>query len=210
MSAEPGRIRVLVADDHPVVRDGVTSMVASQDDMEVVGGARSGQEALTLFGRLRPDVLLLDLKLPDMDGITVIDKLRAVTPEARILVLTTYGGDVQARRALKAGAAGYMLKGSVRHDLRASIRAVYAGQCYIQAEVAAELAQHTGDASLTVREIEVLQLISRGSSNRLVADRLKIREDTVKGHVANILGKLGANDRTHAVTIALQRGFFEI
>ena len=185
-------------------------MIASQDDMEVVGDARSGQEALTLFGRLAPDVMLLDLKLPDMDGITVIERLKAVTPEARILVLTTYAGDVQARRALKAGAAGYMLKGSVRHDLRASIRAVYAGQRYIQAEIAAELAQHTGDSFLTVREIEVLRLIARGSSNRLVADRLKIREDTVKGHVANILGKLGANDRTHAVTIALQRGFFEI
>ena len=210
MAARGERIRVLVADDHPVVRDGVASMIQGQEDMEVVGEAAGGEEAIALFQTLRPDVMLLDLKLPDMDGIEVILRLRAGNPEARIIMLTTYTGDVQAKRALTAGAAGYMLKGSLRHDLREAIREVHAGKRYIQAAVAAELAEHTADGSLTAREMEVLQLISQGGSNRSVGDRLQIKEDTVKGHVISILAKLRANDRTHAVTIALQRGFFDI
>ena len=210
MAAHDARIRVLVADDHPVVRDGVASMIEGQDDMEVAGEAASGEEAMALFRALQPDVMLLDLKLPDMDGIEVILRLRAENPAARIIMLTTFTGDVQAKRALTAGAAGYMLKGSLRHELRQAIREVHAGKRYIQAAVAAELAEHTADGSLTAREMEVLHLVAQGCSNRLVGSRLQIKEDTVKSHVISILSKLRANDRTHAVTIALQRGFFEI
>ncbi len=210
MSNKVSTIRILVVDDHPVVRDGLASMIESQDDMELIGEAENGQQAITLFEQLKPDITLLDLKLPDIDGIRVIQHLRAVVPDARIIVLTTYVGDVQAKRALKAGASGYLLKASLRRDLRASIRAVHAGQRHIQAEVAAGLAQHTQDQTLTPREIEVLQLIARGCSNKLVADRLGVREDTVKVHVTSILSKLSASDRTHAVTIAVQRGVFDI
>ncbi len=210
MAAREDRIRVLVADDHPVVREGVASMIEGQQDMEVVGEAAGGEEAIALFQSLQPDVMLLDLKLPDMDGVEVILRLRAENSQARIIMLTTFTGDVQARRALTAGAAGYMLKGSLRHDLREAIREVHAGKRYIQAAVAAELAEHTAAGSLTAREMEVLLLISQGCSNRLVGNRLQIKEDTVKSHVISILAKLRANDRTHAVTIALQRGFFEI
>lgn len=210
MPENRSKIRIVVVDDHPVVRDGLASMIETQEDMELVGEGGTGQEAITLFHQLRPDVMLLDLKLPDIDGVQVIETLRSTIPEARIVVLTTYVGDVQARRALKAGASGYLLKASLRRDLRDSIRAVHAGSRHIQGEVAADLAQHTGDQSLTPREIEILQLIARGYANKLVADRLNIREDTVKAHVSSILFKLNASDRTHAVTIALQRGYFEL
>jgi two-component system, NarL family, response regulator len=210
MSNKVSKIRILVVDDHPVVRDGLASMIESQDDMELIGEAENGQQAITLFDQLRPDITLLDLKLPDIDGVNVIQRLREVVPDAHIIVLTTYVGDVQAKRALKAGASRYLLKASLRRDLRASIRAVHAGQRHIQAEVAADLAQHTADQALTPREIEVLQLIARGCSNKLVADRLGVREDTVKVHVTSILSKLGASDRTHAVTIAVQRGVFDL
>lgn len=152
----------------------------------------------------------MDLGLPDIHGMDVIRRLRAEHPEARIIVLTTYLGDVQALRALQAGAAGYLLKATLRRDLLDTIRTVHAGKRHVQTEVASELAQHTGDHGLTEREIEVLKLIAKGYSNKLVADRLEITEDTVKGHVRNILEKLKANDRTHAVTIALHRGYFEI
>jgi two-component system, NarL family, response regulator len=204
------RIRILVVDDHPVVRDGLTSMIECQADMELVGEAGTGREGIELFKRLRPDILLLDLKLPDLDGISVIETIRSEYPEARIIVLTTYAGDVQASRALKAGAKGYLLKASLRQKLRTSIRAVFMGQSAIQSEVAADMAGHTADESLTPRELEVLRLIANGYSNKLVADLLQIREDTVKGHVTGILSKLHASDRTHAVTIALQRGYLEL
>jgi two-component system, NarL family, response regulator len=204
------KIRIVVVDDHPVVRDGLASMIECQDDMEVVGEAGTAHEGIELFARLHPDILLLDLKLPDFDGISVIERIRSESPEARIIVLTTYAGDVQASRALKAGAKGYLLKASLRQKLRDSIRAVYLGKNSIQPEVAAELADHTADDSLTPRELEVLRLIANGYSNKLVADQLQIREDTVKGHVTSILAKLHASDRTHAVTLALQRGYFEL
>ena len=210
MPEAKGKIRVLVIDDHPVVRDGLASMIECQDDMEIVGEGGTGQEGIALFDRLRPDILLLDLKLPDQDGVTVIEKIRSEHPQARIIVLTTYAGDVQAFRALKAGARGYLLKAALRQKLRASIRTVHAGQSCIESEVAADLAEHTADKLLTPRELEVLRLIANGYSNKLVADQLQIREDTVKGHVTSILAKLHASDRTHAVTLALQRGYLEL
>ncbi len=209
-TSTPSRIRILIIDDHPVVRDGLASMIENQEDMEVVGEGETGKGAIDLYDRLLPDVMLLDLKLPDIDGVQVLERLRTFHPSARVIVLTTYVGDVQARRALKAGACGYLLKASLRRDLRESIRAVHAGSRRVQVEVAAELAQHTADEVLTPREIEILKLIAGGHSNKLAADRLRIREDTVKAHVTNILSKLNASDRTHAVTIALQRGYFEL
>ncbi len=204
------RIRILVVDDHPVLRDGLVAMVESQPDLEVVGEAGTGKQAIVLFEEHLPDITLMDLGLPDIHGVEVIKTLRSTHPDARIIVLTTYLGDVQAIRALRAGASGYLLKATLRRDLLDSIRAVHAGLRHVQAEVATELAQHAADQSLTEREIEVLKLIAKGCANKIVADRLNISEDTVKGHVRNILFKLKANDRTHAVTIALHRGFFEI
>jgi DNA-binding NarL/FixJ family response regulator len=204
------RIRILIVDDHPVLRDGLVAMIQSQPDLEVVGQAASGKEAIALFEEHLPDITLMDLGLPDVHGIEVIKRLRGTHPDARIIVLTTYLGDVQAIRALRAGASGYLLKGTLRRDLLDSIRAVHGGLRHVQAEVATELAQHAAEQSLTEREIEVLKLIAKGCANKVVADRLNISEDTVKGHVRNILSKLRANDRTHAVTIALHRGFFEI
>lgn len=203
-------IRVLLVDDHPVVREGLRAMIESQQDMKVVGEGGTGTDAIEAFQFLRPDILLLDLKLPDMDGVRVIELIRETDPEARIIVLTTYVGDVQASRALRAGAMGYLLKASLRRDLRDSIRAVHSGVVKVQPEVAIDLARYMTAEHLTQRELEVLRLIASGLSNKVVADRLGIREDTVKAHVTSILSKLKANDRTHAVTIALQRGFLEL
>lgn len=186
------------------------TIIESQSDLEVVAEAGTGQEALTLFEEHLPDITLMDLGLPDVHGIDVIKALREKHSEAKIIVLTTYLGDVQAIRALRAGASGYLLKATLRRDLLDSIRAVHTGLRHVQAEVATELGQHAAEQSLTEREVEVLKLIAKGCSNKIVADRLNISEDTVKGHVRNILFKLRANDRTHAVTIALHRGFFEI
>ncbi len=200
----------MLVDDHPVVREGLRAMIESQPDMQVVGECENGKDAIASFHTLRPEIILLDLKLPDMDGIQVIEVIRESVPDARIIVLTTYVGDVQARRALRAGAKGYLLKASLRRDLRDSIRAVHAGGIKVQSEVATDLARHEAAEHLTQRELEVLALIASGLSNKLVADRLGIREDTVKAHVTSILNKLKANDRTHAVTIALQRGFLEL
>jgi DNA-binding NarL/FixJ family response regulator len=210
LAVQDSIIRVLLVDDHPVVREGLRAMIETQKDMAVVGESENGTKAIESFHVLHPDILLLDLKLPDMDGVRVIEVIRATHPDARIIVLTTYVGDVQARRALRAGAMGYLLKASLRRDLRDSIRAVHSGLIKVQAEVATDLAQHEAVEHLTQREQEVLRLIASGLSNKLVAHRLSVREDTVKAHVSSILNKLKANDRTHAVTIALQRGFFEL
>jgi DNA-binding NarL/FixJ family response regulator len=210
MPKPPAQIRILIVDDHPVVREGLTMIIESQADLKVVAVAGTGAEALTLFEEHLPDITLMDLGLPDIHGVDVMKRLHERHPDARIIVLTTYLGDVQALRALQAGAVGYLLKATLRRDLLDTIRAVHAGERHVQAEVASEIAHHAADHALTQREIEVLKLIAKGCSNKLVADRLEITEDTVKGHVRNILEKLKANDRTHAVTIALHRGYFEI
>lgn len=204
------KTRILIVDDHAVLREGLTLIIESQADLQVVGEAGNGKQAIALFEQHLPEITLLDLGLPDMHGVDVIKTIRERHPEARIIVLTTYLGDVQALRALRAGASGYLLKATLRRDLLDTIRAVHSGQRHVQPEVASEIAHYATDHSLTAREIEVLKLIAKGCSNKIVADRLDITEDTVKGHVRNILEKLKANDRTHAVTIALHRGYFEV
>ena len=210
MNAETKTIRILAADDHGLLRQGIAALVDLEPDMELVAQASTGREAIEQFRRHRPDITLMDLQMPDISGIEAIIAIRGEFPDARIVVLTTYGGDVQVVRALKAGARGYLLKGNVHTDLLATIRAVHAGQKRIPPEVAAELAMHTTEDQLTARELEVLKLIAHGNANKEIAAQLSIREDTVKSHVGNILEKLGANDRTHAVTIGLRRGIIDL
>jgi DNA-binding NarL/FixJ family response regulator len=203
-------IRILLVDDHPVLLEGLATMIGSEADMACVGEATTGGEAIRCFESLRPDITLLDLRLPDMSGIQVIRSIRATDPDARIIVLTTYQGDVQAVQALQAGAMGYLLKATLRKVLLATVRAVHAGEHWILPEVESEIAAHAGAPALTPREIEVLKQVAAGCSNKIVADRLHISDDTVKGHIRKILVKLKASDRTHAVAIAVRRGFFEL
>ncbi len=203
-------IRVLSVDDHPLLREGIAALVNAESDMKLVAEATNGQEAIEKFRSHRPDVTLMDLQMPALNGIDAIIGIRSEFPNARVIVLTTYAGDVQVLRAPKAGARGYILKGHVRRELLDTIRAVHAGQKRIPPEVAAELAEHTGEDDLSSREIEVLRLIAAGNANKEIAAQLSIAEDTVKSHVTNILSKLGANDRTHAVTIGLKRGIIEL
>jgi DNA-binding NarL/FixJ family response regulator len=210
MSTGPSLIRILAVDDHPMLREGIASLVTSQSDMELVAEASTGREALEQFRKHRPNLTLMDVQMPDMDGIEAMVAIRSEFPEARIIVLTTYKGDVKILRALKAGARAFLLKGLLQKELLETIRAVHAGQRRIPPEVAAELADHTIDDALTTREIDVLRLIAGGNSNKLIADQLSITEETVKGYVKNILSKLGASDRTHAVTIALKRGIIDL
>ena len=205
-----GPIRILAVDDHPLLRQGIAALVSGESDMKLVAEAFDGQEAIDKFRLHRPDVTLMDLQMPAVNGIEAIIGIRSEFPNARIIVLTTYTGDVQMLRALKAGARGYVLKGHVRRELLDTIRAVHAGQKRIPPEVAAELAEHATDEALSSREIAVLRLIAAGNANKEIAALLSIAEDTVKSHVTNILAKLGANDRTHAVTLALKRGIIEL
>jgi DNA-binding NarL/FixJ family response regulator len=201
---------VLVVDDHPLLREGIAALIGSEEDMELVGEASNGRVALDLFRKYQPDITLMDLQMPEMNGIDAIGAIRGEFPDARVIVLTTHPGDAQVSRALKAGARGYLLKGMLRKELSETIRAVHAGQKRLSSEVAAEIAEHVADNSLTPREIEVLRLVAAGNANREIGARLSLTEVTVKSHVKNILAKLGANDRTHAVTIALKREIIDL
>ena len=202
-------IRIMTVDDHPLLREGIAALVAKQTDMEIVAEASSGREAVEQFRKHRPDVTLMDLQMPEMDGIDATSVIRGEFPEARIIVLTTHAGDVQISRALKAGARAYLLKGTLRKELLQTIRAVQSGQKRLSPEVAAEIAVHAMDDVLTPREVDVLRLVADGKANKEIAAHLSLTEETVKSHIRNILGKLGANDRTHAVAIGLRRGILD-
>ena len=210
MGSSPNLIRILTVDDHPLLREGIAFLVKSQQDMELVAEASDGEEAIEQFRRHRPDVTLMDLRMPNLNGTEAISRIRNEFPDAKIIVLSTYAGDVQVLRAIKAGARGYIVKGHVHRELLDAIRSVHAGHKRIPPEIAAELAEHAADDQLSSREIDVLRLIGAGNANKQIADKLSIGETTVKNHISNILSKLGANDRAHAVTIALQRGIIEL
>jgi DNA-binding NarL/FixJ family response regulator len=203
-------IRILTVDDHPLLREGVAAVIEGQPDMTLVGEASTGRDALEAFRRHLPDVTLMDLRMPDMSGIEVINQIRAECPTARIVVLTTYAGDAQALCALKAGAAGYLLKSMLRKELLDTIRTVHSGKRRIPPEIAAGIAEHAADDALTDREIEVLRRVGAGHSNKQIAFQLAITEGTVKAHMKSILPKLGARDRTHAVMIAVKRGILDV
>jgi DNA-binding NarL/FixJ family response regulator len=210
MSRDSDGIRILTVDDHPLLRDGIADLIADEPDMLLAGEAANGREAIEQFRRLHPDVTLMDLQMPEMSGLDALTAIRAEFPDARIIVLTTYTGDVQIMRALKAGAFAYLLKSLLRKELLATIRAVHAGKKALSPEVSSELAEHAVDAALSPTEVRVLRLIAEGRSNREIAAHLLTTEDSIKSHVKNILSKLGANDRTHAVVIALKRGIIEL
>lgn len=201
------KIKIVSVDDHPILREGIASIIHGEKDMVVVGEASNGREAIEIFRTQRPDVTLMDLQMRGLNGIDAITTIRREYPQARIIVLTTYEGDVLARRALKAGAAGYILKDMIRTELLEAIRMVHVGKRYIPQKIAAELAEHYAEDDLTDREIEILREVARGTSNKIIASHLSISEATVKAHMQNILLKLGASDRTHAVNIAMTRGF---
>jgi len=210
MPNDAGAIRILTVDDHALFRRGIAALINAEPDMRLIAEASDGAEAIAEFKKHRPDVTLMDLQMPEMNGIECIIAIRSDFPNARIIVLTTYPGDVQVVRALKAGARGYLLKGQVNRELPEVIRAVHAGQKRIAPEMAAELAEYTAEDDLSPREIDVLRLIAAGNANKEIASQLSIAEETVKSHVAKILAKLHANDRTHAVTTALKRGIIEL
>jgi DNA-binding NarL/FixJ family response regulator len=205
---KPGAIRILTVDDHPILRDGVAALIQLQPDMLLIGEAGNGQSAIEQFRKLRPDITLM--KMPEVNGVDAIISIRAEFPLARVIVLTTYSGDAQALRALKAGAMGYLLKSSLRKELLDAIRAVHSGRRYLPADISAQIAEHVGEAALTDREISILSLAADGNANKVIAFQLSITEDTVKAHMKNIFTKLNASDRTHAVTVARKRGILDV
>jgi DNA-binding NarL/FixJ family response regulator len=204
------KIRVFTVDDHPLVRNGIAGLVGDQTDMVLVGEASNGRAAIQQFRTLKPDVTLMDLQMPELNGIDAIIAIRGEFPHARVIVLTTYTGDVQVVRAFKAGAQGYLLKNLLHKELLDAIRSVHAGKRILTPELSVEVASHAVDDSLTPAEVSVLRLIADGNANKQIADQLSISEETVKSRVKNILSKLDANDRTHAVTIALKRGIIQV
>ena len=206
MSEVSSRIRIVVVDDHPLLRAGIAAVVNAEPDMVLVGEATRGDEAVTLFRSMHPDITLMDLQMPGMSGLDAIREIRSGTPSARIIVLTTYPGDAQASGALKAGAAGFLLKSSVRKDLLQAIRVVHSGRRFVPADAAIQIAENLLDESLSQRELEVLQCVAQGMANKVVAGKLGIAEETVKAHMRNIMEKLSVHDRTHAVTKALKSG----
>ena len=206
MNANANPIRVLTVDDHPLLREGIAALVSTQPDMKPIAEASNGREAIQQFRTWRPDVTLMDVQMPEIDGIEALITIRDEFPDARVIVLTSYTGDVQAMRALKAGAKAYLLKGLAYEELMDAIRDVHAGRKHIAQAVATALADHVSEEAVSEREADVLRLIACGNSNKLIASQLCVSEDTVKGHVKRILSKLRANDRTHAATIGLKRG----
>lgn len=209
MSTDPKPIRILAVDDHPIFRQGIAGLLADQADMSLVAEAANGQEAIQQFRAHCPDITLMDLQMPEMNGLDAMIVIRSEFPQARIIVLTTYAGDVQVLRALKAGARAYLIKNLLYKELLETIRAVHAGKKSLSPEVSYELAEHATDDALTEGEVDVLRLIAAGNANKQIAAQLSITEDTVKGRVKNILSKLGANDRTQAAMIGLKRGIIE-
>lgn len=210
MNSASNPIRILAVDDHPIFRGGITGLLADQPDMMLVAEGSNGRDAIQLYRTHRPDITLIDLQMPEMNGLDAIIAIRGEFPEARLIVLTTYAGDAQVLRALKAGAQAYLIKNLLHKDLLDTIRAVHAGRKALSPEASYEIAEHATDDLLSKGEVEVLRLIAAGNANKQIADRLSITEETVKGRVKNILSKLSANDRTHAATIGLKRGIIEL
>ena len=207
MEAATKKIRILSVDDHPLLREGLASVIQGEPDMELVGEATNGEEAMQYFRQYRPDVTLMDLQMPGMNGVEAMSAIRREYPDARFIVLTTYEGDVQALRAIKAGASGYLLKNMLRKDLLRAIREVHSGKRFIPSVIANNVVAYLADDGLSEREIAVLQSVAAGKPNKLISVEFAVSEATIKGHMKNIMSKLGANDRTHAVMIALKRGF---
>ena len=203
-------IRILTVDDHPLLREGIAAILGLQPDMQLVGEAEDGAQAIKIFRELKPDVTLMDLQMPVLNGVEAITRIRTDFPNARIIVLTTYAGDVQALRAMRAGAAGYLLKGALRRDLLDTIRVVHGGRRYLSPEIAQQIALHSSEDSLSEREIGVLRLVALGKANKEIAGELSVSEDTVKAHLKSIFAKLNVGDRTQAVTLALKRGIIEL
>jgi len=210
MSSGSSQIRILAVDDHALVRDGIAGLISVQPDMVMAGEASNGREAIQQFRVLHPDITLMDLQMPEMNGLDALIAIRNEFPDAKVIVLTTYAGDVQILRALKAGAQAYLLKSTLHKELLQTIRSVHAGKKALSPEVSYEIAEHATDDALTPAEIAVLRLIAAGNANKQIADQLSITEETVKSRVKNILSKLGANDRTHAAMIGLKRGIIEL